>query len=130
MSPIRSVPCHDQGYGRRRYLTPLPTGLVLKQFAGVEHETIGDRVKDKVRLQWLLMEHHRLHIVEEWPDGSYKEATLAAIHSTIERAGQNSRAPIGVPECIICGLHAARVGHGWQAGRPAEIVAASQRGSD
>ena len=59
-------------------------------------------MKDKMRLQWLSMEHYRLHIVEEWPDGSYKEATLAAIHSAIERAGQNSRGPIEVPECIIC----------------------------
>jgi hypothetical protein len=59
-------------------------------------------MKDKMRLQWLSMEHYRLHIVEEWPDGFYKKATLAAIHSTIERAGQNSGGPVGAPECLIC----------------------------
>jgi hypothetical protein len=59
-------------------------------------------MKDQMRLQWLSMEHYRLHIVEEWPDGSYKEATLAAIHSTIKRTGQNSLGPIGVAECTIC----------------------------
>jgi hypothetical protein len=41
---------------------------------------------DKMHFQWLSMEHYRLHIAEEWPDGPYKEATLAAIHSTIECA--------------------------------------------
>jgi hypothetical protein len=28
--------------------------------------------------EWIMGEHHRLHIVEEWPDGPYKEAVLAA----------------------------------------------------
>ena len=58
-------------------------------------------MKEKMGLQWLSWEQYRLNIVEEWPDGPYKDATLAAIHSTIERALQNSPAPAEVPGSII-----------------------------
>lgn len=33
--------------------------------------------------QWLKTEHHRLHVVEEWPDGPHKEAALNAIRSKL-----------------------------------------------
>lgn len=33
--------------------------------------------------QWLKTEHHRLHVVEEWPDGPQKEAALSAIRSKL-----------------------------------------------
>ena len=58
-------------------------------------------MKDTMGLQLLSWEQYRLNIVEEWPDGPYKEATLAAIHSTIERALQNSPGPAEVTERII-----------------------------
>jgi hypothetical protein len=34
--------------------------------------------------QWIAMEHYRLHTVEEWPASPYKDATLAAIYSSLE----------------------------------------------
>jgi hypothetical protein len=47
-----------------------------------------------MRLQWLSMEHYRLHMVEEWPDGFYKEATLAAIHSAMSAPGRSRGAGV------------------------------------
>jgi hypothetical protein len=52
--------------------------------------------------QWLTMEHYRLHCVERWPDGPYKQAVVAAIHSALERLRAASLAPIQQPECSIC----------------------------
>jgi hypothetical protein len=43
-----------------------------------------------MREQWLAVEHDRLHVVEEWPDGPRKQAALAAIHSKIESLKQNT----------------------------------------
>ena len=51
--------------------------------------------------QWLLMEHYRLHIVEGWPDGAYKQATLAAIHSTLESLARYQGAQ-SAPVCSVC----------------------------
>src|ERR1035438_7953206 len=33
--------------------------------------------------QWLSVEHHRLHTVENWPSSPLRVAALAAIHSAI-----------------------------------------------
>ena len=32
----------------------------------------------------LAMEHYRIHVMEQWPDGPRKQAGLAAAQSTIE----------------------------------------------
>jgi hypothetical protein len=34
--------------------------------------------------QKLAMEHYRIHVMEQWPDGPRKQAGLAAARSTIE----------------------------------------------
>jgi hypothetical protein len=52
--------------------------------------------------EWIAMEHHRLHIVEEWADGPHKEAALAAIHSTLEGLLRNQRPNMNLPACEIC----------------------------
>jgi hypothetical protein len=52
--------------------------------------------------EWIMGEHHRLHIVEEWPDGPYKEAVLAGIRSTLESLLQDFRAAANRPVCAIC----------------------------
>ena len=33
---------------------------------------------------WINVEHYRLDCAERWPDSNYKEAVLAAIHSTLK----------------------------------------------
>jgi len=33
--------------------------------------------------QWLTMEHNRMHVVEQWPEGPHKEAALRAIQSSL-----------------------------------------------
>lgn len=52
--------------------------------------------------EWIMAEHHRLHIVEEWPDGPYKEAVLAAIRSTLDSLLRDFRAAANHPVCAIC----------------------------
>jgi hypothetical protein len=39
---------------------------------------------DKHLEQWINVEHYRLHCSERWPESDYKEAVLAAIHSTLK----------------------------------------------
>jgi len=34
--------------------------------------------------EWLAMQHYRIHVMEQWPDGPRKQAGLAAARSTIE----------------------------------------------
>jgi len=54
-----------------------------------------------MHLEWLAVEHYRLHVVEEWPDGPHKHAALAAIHSSLKSL--TSRHPeMGDPYCEIC----------------------------
>jgi len=58
--------------------------------------------------QWLWFEHERLHEVEGWPDGPMKEATLAAIRSTM--AMLKLQAPdIEQPHCLACSTRLAPV---------------------
>jgi len=52
--------------------------------------------------EWIMGEHHRLHIVEEWPAGPYKEAVLAAIRSTLDSLMRDFRAAVNRPACAIC----------------------------
>jgi hypothetical protein len=51
--------------------------------------------------EWIAMEHYRLHTVETWPESPYKDATLAAIHSTLAGLLRDLRA-VRPPECSIC----------------------------
>jgi hypothetical protein len=34
--------------------------------------------------EWLAVEHHRIHVMELWPDGPRKEVGLAAARSALE----------------------------------------------
>ena len=52
--------------------------------------------------EWIAMEHHRLHLVEEWPDGPYKQAALAAIDSTLRGLLRNQPLGANLPTCEIC----------------------------
>jgi len=58
--------------------------------------------------EWLAMEHYRLHVVEEWPDGPYKHAALAAIHSTLDSL---TRRHPGAerPPCEVCSSRARQI---------------------
>jgi hypothetical protein len=48
--------------------------------------------------QWAAVEHNRLHCAEEWPDGPYKQAVIAAIHATLESLFENSGTSTGLSE--------------------------------
>jgi len=54
-----------------------------------------------MNFEWIAMEHHRLHLIEEWPDGPHKEAALAAIHSTLQGLLRTHRAG-NLPVCEVC----------------------------
>jgi hypothetical protein len=52
--------------------------------------------------EWLAVEHHRLHIIEEWPAGTRRDAALAAVMSSI--ASLMRTAPPDAPplSCNVC----------------------------
>jgi hypothetical protein len=52
--------------------------------------------------QWVAMEHYRLHVVEEWPDSPYKQATLAAIQSTLTSLSREACPVKNQVQCTIC----------------------------
>jgi hypothetical protein len=53
--------------------------------------------------QWAAVEHNRLHCAEEWPDGPYKQAVIAAIHATLESLFENSGTSCAHPTLTLCG---------------------------
>jgi hypothetical protein len=59
-------------------------------------------MKHEMHRQWIAMEHYRLHSVETWPNSPYREAALAAIHSTLESLRQGPDSAQGVAECMVC----------------------------
>jgi len=58
---------------------------------------------------WIAMEHYRLHVVENWPDGPRREATLTAIHSKLASFGKQSHVTTGARDCSICSSRARTV---------------------
>lgn len=36
-----------------------------------------------MNFEWFKTEHHRLHVIEEWPDSPHKQAAMAAIRSKL-----------------------------------------------
>jgi hypothetical protein len=57
---------------------------------------------DKHLEQWIKVEHYRLDCAERWPESDYKEAVLAAIHSTLKTLEATSLALVEQPRCIVC----------------------------
>ena len=55
-----------------------------------------------MRYQWIASEHHRLHTVEAWPEGPYKDATLRAIHSKLASLAQDPGWAATLPPCELC----------------------------
>jgi hypothetical protein len=58
---------------------------------------------------WIAAEHYRLHLVERWPNSPHKEATLAAVYSTLASLEQDSRSATASQECVVCRARRAAV---------------------
>jgi hypothetical protein len=54
-----------------------------------------------MNFEWIAMEHHRLHLIEEWPNGPHKDAAVAAIRSTLESLLRTHRG-VDLPICEMC----------------------------
>jgi len=52
--------------------------------------------------EWIAAEHHRLHLIEEWPEGRHKEVALAAIHSSLRSLLQIRRPEEPLGACEVC----------------------------
>ncbi len=52
---------------------------------------------------WLMVEHHRLHVVEQWPESPHRNATLAAIRKSIQTLTWDNGALAGFAHCAQCG---------------------------
>jgi len=55
-----------------------------------------------MHFQWFKTEHHRLHVVEEWPDSPQKQAALAAIRSKLASLARNLPSGSHVLDCEVC----------------------------
>ena len=51
---------------------------------------------------WIAMEHHRLHLIEQWPESAHKSVAIAACRSTLESLLRTHRSG-ELPICDICG---------------------------
>ena len=54
--------------------------------------------------EWLAVEHNRIHVMEQWPEGPMKEAGLAAARSALKVLAAD--APLRHP--FVCSTCAAR----------------------
>jgi hypothetical protein len=52
--------------------------------------------------EWIAAEHHRLHIIEEWPESPHKKVALAAIQSSLHSLLQNHPPDGPLAACEIC----------------------------
>jgi hypothetical protein len=52
----------------------------------------------------LAVEHYRLHVIEQWPEGKKKDAALSSVRSAIGKLAQHESAEGW--RCIICGRRA------------------------
>lgn len=59
---------------------------------------------------WLAMEHYRLHVVEQWPDGPRKQAAIAAVRSSLRSLLANR--PEEEEELFVCSVCGNRAGTG------------------
>lgn len=50
--------------------------------------------------QWIRVEHYRLHCAEQWPASAYKDAVIAAVHSTLKGFEAISLVPGGQLPCM------------------------------
>lgn len=82
----------------------IPTGGTVNRCLEVTADAGANEGELQIKMysQWIQMEHYRLHSVENWPDGAYKRATLAAIHSTL-RSLFSIRLVESLPlQCSVC----------------------------
>lgn len=52
--------------------------------------------------EWLAVEHYRVHLIEEWPDGAQKEASLAAARAALAALEQSAPLEASAFSCEIC----------------------------
>ena len=57
---------------------------------------------EEMIMQWVSVEHHRLHQIELWPDSLRKRAALSATHSALEGLTRDSRFSEPFSACAVC----------------------------
>ena len=73
--------------------------------------------------EWLSTEHYRMHLIEKWPDGALKEASLAAVRSALAGLELAAPAEASAFSCEIC---AARRGSAPVIGYPVNTETAAR----
>ena len=71
-----------------------------KRCCGFSHQDSGS---EAMVTESLAMEHHRLHVIEQWPDGPEKRARLEAVRSAIAALDRLESRDAGEWACIVCG---------------------------
>jgi hypothetical protein len=61
--------------------------------------------RDAMNCQWVSMERYRLDVVRGWPPSAYKEATVAAIYSSLASLGCGQSTSVEQPTSKTSGIH-------------------------
>jgi hypothetical protein len=51
---------------------------------------------------WLAIEHNRIHLIEQWPSGPRKDASLASARSALESLQRSLPPESAAFRCAIC----------------------------
>lgn len=68
--------------------------------------------------EWLAQEHYRIHLMEEWPDGARKDASLAAARGALSSLQQAGGSGLTGFVCEVCASRqdsAIGASHQWSA---------------
>lgn len=55
-----------------------------------------------MNFEWFKTEHHRMHVIEEWPESPHKQAALAAIRSKLASLARQLPPGTHVLGCEVC----------------------------
>jgi hypothetical protein len=82
-----------------------------------------------MKKQWISMEHYRLHAIEAWPAGPYKNAALGAVRSKLLSLLAQLPPDAVAPECSVCAsrktpVELVSVSRAHQIGSKRDILAA------
>ena len=80
----------------------MATMMTTKRYGGYPHQDDGSEAMVK---ESLAMEHHRLHVIEQWPEGPEKWARLEAVRSAIAALERLEAPGVEYWRCIVCGGH-------------------------
>jgi hypothetical protein len=83
-------------------LIKMARNVLYERVQWQELGTVSKREELTMHGEWLAMEHYRIHVMEQWPDGPRKDVGLAAARSALERLLRAASPNESAFTCVIC----------------------------